>query len=75
VRVFTVSGPQIQAGLALPRQLPEQGYVWIACSRERFQDELVLIQQTLQALTGHTLVDLHVSDLLNAQLPSRFDYS
>ena len=75
MRVFTVSGPQIQAGLALPRQLPEQGYVWIACSRERFQDELVLIQQTLQALTGHTLVDLHVSDLLNAQLPSRFDYS
>ncbi|WP_295523247.1 magnesium transporter CorA family protein [Limnohabitans sp. Rim8] len=75
MRVFTVSGQQIQAGLALPRQLPEQGYVWIACSRERFQDELVLIQQTLQALTGHTLVDLHVSDLLNAQLPSRFDYS
>ena len=75
MRVFTVSGPQIQAGLALPRQLPEQGYVWIACSRERFQDELVLIQQTLQALTGHNMVDLHVSDLLNAQLPSRFDYS
>ena len=75
MRVFTVSGPQIQAGLALPRQLPEQGYVWIACSRERFQDEWVLIQQTLQALTGHALVDLHVSDLLNAQLPSRFDYS
>ena len=75
MRVFTVSGQQVHAGLAIPRQLPEQGYVWIACSRERFQDELVLIQDSLQQLTGQTLVDLHVSDLLNAQLPSRFDYT
>jgi len=75
MRVFTVSGQQVHAGLAIPRQLPEQGYIWIACSRERFQDELALIQDSLQQLTGQTLVDLHVSDLLNAQLPSRFDYS
>jgi magnesium transporter len=75
MRVFTVSGQQIQAGLALPQQLPEHGYVWIACSRERFREELTLIQDRLQQLTGQTLVDLHVSDLLNAQLPSRFDYS
>ena len=75
MRVFTVSGQQVQAGLALPRQLPEHGYVWIACSRERFREELTLIQDNLQQLTGQTLVDLHVSDLLNAQLPSRFDYS
>ena len=75
MRVFTVSGQHVRAGLAVPRQLPEHGYVWIACSRERFQDELALIQDSLQQLTGQTLVDLHVSDLLNAQLPSRFDYS
>lgn len=75
MRVFTVSGTQVQAGLALPQQLPEHGYVWIACSRERFQTELASIQNTLEHLTGQTLVDLHVSDLLNAQLPSRFDYS
>jgi magnesium transporter len=75
MRVFTVSGQQVHAGLALPQQLPEQGYVWIACSRERFREELTLFQDSLQQLTGQTLVDLHVSDLLNAQLPSRFDYS
>jgi magnesium transporter len=75
MRVFTVSGQQVHAGLALPRQLPEQGYVWIACSRAQFQDELAVIQASLHQLTGQTLVDLHVSDLLNAQLPSRFDYS
>jgi magnesium transporter len=75
MRVFTVSAQQVHAGLDLPQQLPEQGYVWIACSRERFREELTLFQDSLHQLTGQTLVDLHVSDLLNAQLPSRFDYS
>ena len=75
MRVFSVSGSQVQAGLALTEQLPEHGYLWIACSREAFQAELGLIQNALEKLTGQTLVDLHVSDLLNAQLPSRFDYS
>ncbi len=75
MRVFTIAGTQVHAGLALPQQLPEHGYVWIACSREQFQSELASIQNSLEQLTGQTLVDLHVSDLLNAQLPSRFDYS
>ena len=75
MRVFTVSGTQVHDGLALPRQLPEQGFVWIACSRERFSAELASLQDALEHLTGRGLVDLHVSDLLNAQLPSRFDYS
>jgi Mg2+ and Co2+ transporter CorA len=75
MRVFSVSGTQVQAGLALPEQLPENGYLWIACSRDYFSTELPQIQNTLERLTGQTLVDLHVSDLLNAQLPSRFDYS
>ena len=75
MRVFSVSGTQVQAGLALPEQLPEHGYLWIACSREAFLAELSTIQSALEKLTGQTLVDLHVSDLLNAQLPSRFDYS
>ena len=75
MRVFTVTGTQVEAGLTLPQALPENGYVWIACSREQLQAQLALVQKTLEQLTGQTLVDLHVSDLLNAQLPSRFDYS
>ena len=75
MRVFTVTGTQVQAGQELPRALPDNGYVWIACSRERFQADLATIQHTLEHLTGRNLVDLHVSDLLNAQLPSHFDYS
>jgi Mg2+ and Co2+ transporter CorA len=75
MRVFTIAGAQVQDGIDLPEQLPEHGYVWISCSREKFQSELALIQATLERITGQPLVDLHVSDLLNAQLPSRFDYS
>ncbi len=75
MRVFTVSGTQVQASLALPGPLPPQGYVWIACSRSFFEAELAQVQTALERLTGQNLVDLHVSDLLNAQLPSHFDYS
>jgi Mg2+ and Co2+ transporter CorA len=75
MRVLTIAGAQVHDGLALPQQLPDQGYVWISCSRETFQSQLTLIQATLERITGQPLVDLHVSDLLNAQLPSRFDFS
>ena len=75
MRVFDVSGTRVEASQGLPEQLPSQGYVWIACSRAAFEAELPRIQQTLERLTGLSLVDLHVSDLLNAQLPSHFDYS
>ena len=33
------------------------------------------LQATLQALCGLQLVDLHISDLLNNQLPSHYDYT
>ncbi|KAF1021452.1 MAG: Cobalt/magnesium transport protein CorA [Paracidovorax wautersii] len=33
------------------------------------------MQSTLLTLTGRALVDLHVSDLLNRQLPSHYDYT
>ncbi len=75
MRIFTVAGTQVHALQALPQRLPEQGFVWIACSRDKFQADLDLVQDSLSRLTGQSLVDLHVSDLLNAQLPSRFDYS
>jgi Mg2+ and Co2+ transporter CorA len=73
MRVFTVSGTHVQDALSLPRALPENGYVWIACARSYFLAEQQHVQETLQSLTGHHLLDLHVSDLLNGHLPSRFD--
>ncbi|ART49934.1 magnesium transporter CorA family protein [Acidovorax carolinensis] len=60
---------------ALPSQPPSQGFFWVACTRTAFGEQLGQIQASLQATTGLQLVDLHVSDLLNAQLPSHYDYT
>ncbi|MDD5323895.1 MAG: magnesium transporter CorA family protein [Polaromonas sp.] len=77
MRVFNIS-PASQ-GIAetntLPPQLPEPGFVWIACERPEFETLQAQIQATLQTLCGTQLVDLHVSDLLNQQLPSHYDYT
>lgn len=60
---------------ALPTVLPAQGFVWLAYSRREFEVAADEVQGALQALTGQTLLDLHVSDLLNNQLPSHYDYT
>lgn len=55
--------------------LPAQGFVWLACGRSEFEAQQGQLQWLLQALCGQQLVDLHISDLLNKQLPSRYDYT
>jgi magnesium transporter len=75
MRIFHIHSGGVQELTALPTQMPTQGFVWIACSRPAFQARLAEIQGSLQALVGLQLVDLHVSDLLNAQLPSHYDYT
>ena len=77
MRVFTITpGNQgITETDALPDELPAQGFVWIACARHEFELMLAPLQATLQLLCGTQLVDLHVSDLLNSQLPSHYDYT
>ncbi|MDB5743078.1 MAG: Mg2+ transporter protein CorA family protein [Polaromonas sp.] len=78
MRVFTITttGSQgVTESDALPEQLPPQGFVWIACARREFEALLAPVQATLQLLCGTQLVDLHVSDLLNNQLPSHYDYT
>lgn len=57
----------------LPQAPLDEGFVWMACTRAHFQAQLQAIQSSLQALGGQALLDLHVSDLLNAQLPSYYD--
>ena len=75
MRIFSISPSGVTESATLPTQAPDQGYVWIACARTEFETLREEVQATLQALTGTTLVDLHISDLLNKQLPSRFDYT
>ena len=60
---------------ALPSAPPPQGFYWISCTRAVLQSRLAEVQAALQACCGQQLVDLHVSDLLNAQLPSHYDYT
>jgi Mg2+ and Co2+ transporter CorA len=77
MRVFTImTGSQgVIETDSLPTELPAQGFVWIACARREFEVMQADLQTNLQLLCGTQLVDLHVSDLLNNQLPSHYDYT
>ena len=58
-----------------PATLPAQGFLWVTCSRRVFEVQLERTQEHLYRLAGGGLVDLHVSDLINPQLPSQYDYT
>ncbi len=75
MRVFSITSTAISESDALPTALPALGHVWISCTRQEFEAGWQQVQATLQSLCVMQLVDLHVSDLLNAQLPSHFDYT
>jgi hypothetical protein len=53
--------------------LPPGGFLWVGSARRVFEVRTADLQAALQRWTGGQLVDLHVSDLLNNQLPSHFD--
>ncbi|GKS89938.1 magnesium transporter CorA family protein [Acidovorax sp. SUPP2539] len=75
MRIFHIHQGNATELAALPSQPPAAGFYWISCTRAAFGEQLGLLQAALQATTGLQLVDLHVSDLLNAQLPSHYDYT
>ena len=58
-----------------PASLPAHGFLWVTTSRRVFEVALPEVQQHLQRLAGGSLMDLHVADLLNPQLPSQYDYT
>jgi magnesium transporter len=74
MRIFLISDG-FEELPALPHNPPETGFLWIACGRRVFEVNQQSIQDSLMRLAGGQLVDLHVSDLLNSQLPSQFDYT
>jgi magnesium transporter len=79
MRIFHIEPGHIRESVDLEalslRGLEPQGYVWIACGRPEFESEQTRVQAALQALCGVQLVDLHISDLINKQLPSHYDYT
>jgi magnesium transporter len=73
MRVFHVGADQFVELDGWPADLPTAGFLWIASARREFEVRATEVQATLQRWAGEQLVDLHVSDLLNNQLPSHFD--
>jgi magnesium transporter len=58
-----------------PDSLQGPGFLWVTTGRREFEVHLPALQHRLHALAGGSLVDLHVADLLNPQVPSQFDYT
>ncbi len=75
MRIFHIQGDQFTELQTLPDVAPAGGYLWVGIARAEFELSIGTLQAALQRWTGGQLVDLHVSDLLNAQLPSHFDYT
>ena len=75
MRVFHIRGEQFTELAALPDDAPSAGFLWVGSARREFELGAAEIQAALQRWTGGQMVDLHVSDLLNNQLPSHFDYT
>ncbi len=75
MRLFHLSDAVYEELAALPEDLPSEGFLWIGLPRREFELQLGTLQQRLLRWTGAQLFDLHVSDLMNPQLPSHFDYT
>ena len=73
MRIFHLHGDRFAELPTLPDAAPPEGYLWLACEHRELVPEIATLQSLLQRWTGGQLVDLHVSDLLNQQLPSHFD--
>jgi magnesium transporter len=75
VRLFHVHGEHFTEAAELPSALPATGYLWIGTTRREFEVQAPVLQARLTRWGLGTLVEEHVSDLLNNQLPSHFDYT
>ena len=75
MRIFHITGDQFTELDALPEAMPARGYLWVGTGRSEFEVESADLQNALQRWTGGQLVDLHVLDLLNNQLPSHHEYT
>jgi Mg2+ and Co2+ transporter CorA len=79
MRIFQIQSTAASEGESIPgllaQGLPASGFVWLSCTSKELETQLASIQDLLLQLCGQPLLDLHVSDLLNQQLPSHYDYT
>ncbi|OQW86231.1 MAG: magnesium transporter CorA [Rhodoferax ferrireducens] len=81
MRAFTIHGSRVaEIAIPTPDALealpgPHAGFLWLSFTRTELAQWQLALQSAVQRLCDVQLVDLHISDLLNQQLPSRFDYT
>jgi Mg2+ and Co2+ transporter CorA len=75
MRVLYIEPDRVVELPTWPQALPARGFLWLGLAREDFAAQVPALQAWLGRATGTSLVDLHVADLLNPQLPSQFDYT
>jgi magnesium transporter len=75
VRVFHIVPEGFSELAPLPDTLPERGFLWLGYGRREFEVGEAAAQQALARWGCGNIVDLHVADLINNQLPSHFDYT
>jgi Mg2+ and Co2+ transporter CorA len=75
MRVFHLTADRFTELPDLPAALPATGWVWVASARREFEVRTSEVQALLATSTGGPLLDLHVADLLNHQLPSQHGFT
>jgi magnesium transporter len=75
MRVFHVAPDRFTELDGLPETLPNVGFLWVGSARGEFERRIAELQERLHGWESSQLVDLHVADLLNPQLPSHYDYT
>jgi len=75
MRIFHIHADNFTELQELPNAAPSGGYLGVGLSRPDFDSRLGELQAALERWTGGQLVELHIADLLNSQLPSNFDYT
>jgi Mg2+ and Co2+ transporter CorA len=73
MRCFHVAPERFVELPGVPEALPDAGFLWVCIERDALHEGHPRVQDALQRWTGATLVDLHLSDLVNAHLASHFD--
>ena len=75
MRIFKITQNSVHESDQLPKADPGDGFLWMAFARREFELLQQDIQTTLSNICNSQIVDLHITDILNNQLPSHYDFT
>ena len=75
MRNFHIQNNSVVETDSLVGEKINQGFHWLSFTRREFEVDLNHIQSMLEKLYHFQLLDLHIADILNNQLPSHYDYT